>query len=80
MACPFGVIEMVTTKSEKQPDGSERVIANKCDLCANVPGGPACVRTCPTDALQLVEEEQLLDKVGSRRLEAAKSLAVTKEF
>ena len=71
---------MVTIKSEKQADGTEKVVANKCDLCANIPGGPACVRTCPTDALQLVEEEELEDKVSNRRLEAAKSLSITKEF
>lgn len=79
-ACPFGAIDMVTLRNEKQADGSERVIANKCDLCANVPGGPACVRTCPTDALQLVEEETLTEKVNERRMEAAKSLAITATF
>ncbi|NLG03339.1 MAG: 4Fe-4S dicluster domain-containing protein [Clostridia bacterium] len=79
-ACPFGAIDMVTVMGEKNSDGSERIIANKCDLCAKVPGGPACVRTCPTDALCLVEEEDMEAKIENRRKEAARSLDTTKEF
>lgn len=77
-ACPFGAIDMVEVKSMKQADGSLAVVANKCDLCAGVEGGPACVRTCPTDALKLVKEEELSERVENKRLEAAKSLAITK--
>lgn len=31
-----------------------RVVAVKCDLCAFSTEGPACVRTCPTQAIRLV--------------------------
>jgi Fe-S-cluster-containing hydrogenase component 2 len=40
-ACPFGAIAML-----------ERDVAYKCDLCG---GDPACVRFCPTKALEYVE-------------------------
>lgn len=78
-ACPFGAIDMVTVTDEVQPDGSQKVAANKCDLCANVKGGPACVRTCPTDALVLVTEEDLEDAVEKKRCKAAESLAYMNE-
>jgi Fe-S-cluster-containing hydrogenase component 2 len=29
--------------------------ATKCDLCIDQPGGPACVRACPHDALARVD-------------------------
>jgi formate hydrogenlyase subunit 2 len=32
-----------------------RAIAVKCDLCSFDEQGPACVRTCPTKALILVD-------------------------
>jgi formate dehydrogenase iron-sulfur subunit len=38
LACPFGVVW--TDK-----------IAHKCDLCEGREGGPACVATCPANAL-----------------------------
>lgn len=79
-ACPFGAIDMAAITGVLQNDGSEKIIANKCDLCAGVAGGPSCVRTCPTDALSLVKEEDIENVVARRREEAARSLAVTKEF
>ena len=73
-ACPFGAIDMVPVAGKLQADGCEKVVANKCDLCNGLPGGPACVRVCPTAALTLVKEESLEDAVEKKRLEAAKSL------
>lgn len=43
-ACPFGAIRRVTTLD----------IAVKCDACATIAGGPACLPACPTTALSLV--------------------------
>ncbi len=73
-ACPFGAIDMVPVAGKFQADGLEKIVANKCDLCDGLPGGPACVRVCPTAALQLVKEESLEEAVERKRLEAAKSL------
>lgn len=73
-ACPFGAIDMVPVAGKFQADGLERIVANKCDLCDGLPGGPACVRVCPTAALQLVKEESLEEAVERKRLEAARSL------
>lgn len=76
-ACPFGAIDMVEVCGSVQSDGSTRVVANKCDLCSGLEGGPACVRVCPTAALALVTEDDMNDMVTSKRLAAAKSLMET---
>ncbi len=34
--------------------------AAKCDMCKSLPGGPACVRACPTGAALRVSPESLL--------------------
>jgi len=52
LACPFGVIE----------PGLVRHMSQKCTLCSDRPEGPRCVQTCPTGALQFVEEEKLAEK------------------
>lgn len=74
VACPFGAINMVPVAGKFQADGLERIVANKCDLCNGLPGGPACVRVCPTAALQLVKEESLEEALERKRLETARSL------
>jgi electron transport protein HydN len=75
-ACPFGCIEMVTLLKKVSADGSPKVVANKCDLCNNVPGGPACVRVCPTAALRLMEEENIEAAIKKRRIAAVESSAL----
>jgi carbon-monoxide dehydrogenase iron sulfur subunit len=45
MACPFGAIA-------RHPLENKIV---KCDLCADRPGGPACVAACPNQALKQEE-------------------------
>lgn len=59
--CPYGNIFMVHPE-EKKPFSwltkllggksaqVNREVAVKCDLCSNLEGGPACVRSCPTGA------------------------------
>jgi len=69
--CPYDNIFMVHTepdhsvfnwikglfKKEKQEE-IERTVAVKCDLCRDIAGGPACVRSCPTGAaIRLTPEE-----------------------
>jgi len=56
-SCPYGTIQMVMLRDEEgQPILTEETgapirRATKCDLCVDLPGGPACVNACPHDAL-----------------------------
>lgn len=60
IACPFGAISMVE---------SPRGIAQKCDLCESTPqGAPQCVANCPTQALQLADEDYLQQLRTERQL------------
>lgn len=36
-----------------------RAVAVKCDLCAFSAEGPACIRTCPTQAIRLVTDHEV---------------------
>ena len=59
-SCPYDNIRMVPIRD---PDGKfytdEKSIpivkATKCDLCSNLPGGPACVRACSHDAMARID-------------------------
>ena len=68
--CPYGNIFMVHKEPKKSlfawvaslfgKHGSdvEQTVAVKCDLCREISGGPACVRSCPTGAaIRLTPEE-----------------------
>jgi len=62
--CPYGNIFMVHPKRKAgvwdwikglvgvEPEAPEsgQTVAVKCDLCRDLSGGPACVRSCPTEA------------------------------
>jgi glutamate synthase small subunit-like protein len=51
VACPFGAIEMVAN------DDDAPLLAHKCDLCSEHSSGQqACVASCPTQALRLIDE------------------------
>ncbi|AFA47616.1 4Fe-4S dicluster domain-containing protein [Acetobacterium woodii] len=63
LACPFGAIEMLPIAKNAQPVqqiGSDEVrkSAFKCDLCAELEDGPACVKACPHDVLKLMNLEE----------------------
>lgn len=53
-----------------------RAVAVKCDLCSFSEDGPACVRTCPTQAIKLVTVDLSLHASQRKRLNAASSLPV----
>ncbi len=59
-SCPYNNIRMVGIRdmagqSVVDPATQRPIMkATKCDLCASNPGGPACVRACPHDAMQRV--------------------------
>jgi len=60
-SCPYNNIRMVEIRSADShvvvdPDTQQPILkATKCDLCYTNPGGPACVRACPHDALNRVD-------------------------
>ncbi len=55
--CPYHAIRMVPIRDEEgrpvigEKTGQEIKKATSCDLCMDLPGGPACQRACPHDAL-----------------------------
>jgi CRP-like cAMP-binding protein/thioredoxin reductase/Fe-S-cluster-containing hydrogenase component 2 len=69
--CPYDNIFMVHKEPKKtlfswvagllgkshQPE-AEQTVAVKCDLCRDIKGGPACVRSCPTAAAIRLTPEQ----------------------
>jgi CRP-like cAMP-binding protein/thioredoxin reductase/Fe-S-cluster-containing hydrogenase component 2 len=70
--CPYGVIQLVYDKKssngfsllsmlglKKKEKGSAK--AAKCDMCAELDGGPACVRACPTGAAIRVSPSELIN-------------------
>jgi Fe-S-cluster-containing hydrogenase component 2/thioredoxin reductase/CRP-like cAMP-binding protein len=72
--CPYGVIQMAA----KAPKPSllnrllgskpqeEAKTAVKCDVCASLKGGPACVRACPTGAAIRIHAEDVLELARQR--------------
>lgn len=62
-SCPYGnirLVELNDSSGNQLLDTNLRPIlkATKCDLCSNLPGGPACVRACPHDALRRVDFQE----------------------
>jgi formate hydrogenlyase subunit 2 len=47
-----------------------RAIAVKCDLCSFDADGPACVRTCPTKALRVVDNNDIAASSKRKREQA----------
>lgn len=56
MVCPFGAIHIATV----QVNGHTKRAAIKCDLCVDRPAGPACVESCPTQAIRLVVAREVI--------------------
>lgn len=59
-SCPYDNIRLVQVanlQGEPLVDGEHKPIlkATKCDFCSSNPGGPACQRACPHDALRRVD-------------------------
>lgn len=69
--CPYGVIQMIHDNPpekfslfswlySKKHSEEGPAKAAKCDQCANLDGGPACVRACPTGAAMRVHPSKLI--------------------
>ena len=41
--------------------------AVKCDMCKDLPGGPACVRACPTGAAIRIDPVNIMDAIRQAR-------------
>ena len=78
--CPYNVIQMAAPRSRRPnflawllfgKDRFEKVGANvpeqavKCDMCINIDGGPACVRSCPTGAAARISPDRLINLLGA---------------
>lgn len=70
--CPYNVIQMVHVAPKsggilsflsswfKSEDEEEPpLVAAKCDMCTDLKGGPACVRTCPTGAAMRISPSKM---------------------
>lgn len=67
IACPYGVIRVQSV----QVNGATRSQAIKCNLCVEREDGPACIPSCPTDALRLVDPDALNHLLQQRQLQTA---------
>ena len=66
VACPYGAMTVLANGNGVQ--------ALKCDLCRGSADGPACVATCPTQALHCVERGELERLSVEKRRRAALAL------
>ncbi len=73
--CPYGVIQLSYEGARsfsllnllfgKKAEPSGPALAAKCDMCAQLKGGPACVRSCPTGAAVRMNPLALLKIISS---------------
>jgi Fe-S-cluster-containing dehydrogenase component len=70
--CPYNNIQMVeihdaSGRQIMDPKSQNPILkATQCDLCTDQLGGPACVRSCPHDALQRTDFSALLKTQSPR--------------
>jgi Fe-S-cluster-containing dehydrogenase component/CRP-like cAMP-binding protein len=70
-SCPYNNIRMVEIRGANgvalvDSDTNRPIVkATKCDLCHTNPGGPACVRACPHEALKRVDFQRESLEEGS---------------
>ena len=55
------------------------LVAVKCDLCSDVDGGPACVRSCPTEAIARIRPQDALPELVALRGAKAPPVAVLRK-
>jgi len=78
--CPYGVIQLAEVAPKqsllsrmmghRQEEGAKTAV--KCDVCATLKGGPACVRACPTGAAIRIHAEDVLKLAKQRAVVSIK--------
>ncbi|MEI6859286.1 MAG: 4Fe-4S dicluster domain-containing protein [Shewanella sp.] len=77
IACPYGAMNVVAFPVENKLTSTLftmnkiKAQALKCDLCGHRQQGPACVEVCPTNALRIIEPEDLNMLNQQKRQKAA---------
>jgi len=76
VACPYGVVEIVTLEKLERAAGTHArqpntVEAQKCDLCIEHRDGPSCIRVCPTKSLRFVDHKTASVVMKTRQENAA---------
>ncbi|WP_246542756.1 4Fe-4S dicluster domain-containing protein [Paludibacterium yongneupense] len=76
VACPYGAMNVVARPAAQPAAGYATTHAikaevQKCDLCVDHAGGPACIPSCPTKALHLVDRNTMDAARKSRQERAA---------
>lgn len=79
VACPYGAMTVVNVPLETSTgflhSRTTRSEAHKCDLCDGHAEGPACIRSCPTKALHLIDRDAMEAITRRKQQQAALSLA-----
>lgn len=82
-ACPFGAVEVVPQENVQMLGGipvrgGKKSFLVKCDLCYDREAGPACVESCPTKALRLVDRDDMMqDKKDKYKFEAERLAGIS---
>ena len=67
-ACPWDNISMAARPAKEKSPYPD--VAVKCDLCSGLAGGPACVSSCPTEAIQRIDPNDSLVVIRKKNEEA----------
>lgn len=83
LACPYGMMDIVTVAVSRPYAGTRlasgvKAQAHKCDLCLDRAKGPACVSSCPTQALHVFAPPDTRSVMRQRRRDAL-TAAVARE-
>ena len=63
MLSGFGDAPGQRTAALTEKDKEKGKKSTKCDACSSNPGGPACVRACPTGAVQRISPEEFIQLI-----------------
>ncbi|QLE87449.1 4Fe-4S dicluster domain-containing protein [Shewanella sp. Scap07] len=77
VACPYGAMNVVafaapqSGPSELFKMNTIKAQALKCDLCETRSQGPACVEVCPTNAIRMIDSQDMEQIKQDKRKQAA---------